>query len=313
MATRERVRAIAQLVEVFGESPSRLNDVYEILLANDVTLETFSGLAPETLSGRMLFSREQVDRFQECAIAAARISGRIDHPRLSVIAKGDVTWPARADCSPAREMMPWLTVFGDPSMLSAPAIGIGGSRNATPRSLEVTADLVRELVSRDRVVVSGGARGVDAAAHQTALVHGGRTVVVLAQGLGTFQIPSHWWRQIERGRLAVVSEFSPAAGWESHRALQRNATAARLSDAFVVIQAEEMSGTLSAGRSALRVRRPLYVTTRVGSFAGNDQLLAAGGRPLAMPDDGKLAPDALDAMLRHGPETGQASGQMRLF
>lgn len=312
-----RLRAVVQLVAAFGDQAPALNGIADVLTAHHVTLAEASFLGQDELAGRLLVSPEQARRFVAAAATADRVAGKLASPYLSVIARGDAAWPVRGDCPPASGMMPWLLVLGDVSLLSAPAVAFGGSRQATSRSLEITADLVRELVRHERVIVSGGAHGVDAAAHRTALAHGGRTIVVLAQGLGTFPVPAHWWPLIEQGQLAVVSEFSPVAGWEAHQALQRNGTMARLGDGFVVIQAEPMSGTLSAGRSALRLRRPLHVVVQsdagAESFAGNEQLLAGGGLPLLASGDVSWVASAIDSVLGTRPKTVTLPDQMRLL
>jgi predicted Rossmann fold nucleotide-binding protein DprA/Smf involved in DNA uptake len=166
-------------------------------------------------------------------------------------------------------------------------------------------------------IVSGGARGIDSVAHGAALECGGKTIVVLAQGIATFQVPPQWQEPIGQGRLAIVSEFAPFAGWESHQALQRNATAVRLSDAFLVVQAEAKSGTSSAGRSALRLKRPLHVVSQTGEraerFDGNEQLIREGGIPLPVTVDRPIRSDVMTTLLASGPAVEVVPGQMRLF
>jgi len=320
MPTLNRLRALVQLVETFGEDSSTLNEICAIFKATGIEIDAIPSIPTDMFMNRLLFSPEQASRLCDALPEADRVARRIDSPWLSVILRGDALWPEIVDIEP-RAMMPWLTVLGDASVLSAPAVGVVGSRQATGRRVEITADMVRGLVSRGMVIVSGGARGIDTAAHRAALDHGGRTIVVLAQGLGTFPVPSHWWPLIERGQLIVVSEFSPADGWDSHRALQRNSTIVRLSVALLVIQAGEMSGTLNAGRSALRLKRPLFVVTHPNSnferFAGNDRLIAAGGVPLNVPSVGVLPPSVLDmvagADVEPAQEHGHSVGQMRLL
>lgn len=315
--TRERVRAIVQLQSAFGETAERLNSVVEMFAANDVEFDDVTSLTRKALVERVFISSGDADRFINAEEIASKIADRIDYERLSVIVRGDASWPTQTNCHPAAEMMPWLFVLGGISLLEGPAIGIGGSRQATSRSLEISEYLVRELVSRDVVVVSGGARGVDAAAHRTALEHGGKTVVVLAQGIGTFQMPHHWWSSIDRGQLAVVSEFEPMAGWESHQALQRNGTVVRLGETFLVVQAEEKSGTFSAGNSALRMKRPLHVVTQSGPgaerFAGSEQLIANGGWPLTVPIGCRSLEDVVNGLLDQRSATEAPLDQMPLF
>lgn len=219
---------------------------------------------------------------------------RLRTGHLSVITRLDSGWSPRLRRQFSGSVMPWLFVVGEPSLLCSRSIGIGGSRDATARSLELTRELSLRLAERGVVIVSGGARGVDGAAHRAALSVGGKTIVVLAQGIGTFQISDHWHGWIERGSLTIVSKFAPMDEWESFRALQRNATVGRLGEAFLVVQAGLKSGTLSAGQSALRSKVPLYVIAQTGanaeSFHGNEQLVREGGVALRIAPE----PSSLD-------------------
>jgi predicted Rossmann fold nucleotide-binding protein DprA/Smf involved in DNA uptake len=272
---RERIRAILQLDAVFQGVAPRLNDVFDTLALHGMSLEKLSSCTVQDLTGRFFFSPEQAGHFIEVGNRVEPLIDRIPATRLSVITRADSCWPANVRRNPVAEMVPWLFVIGDPGLLGSKTIGIGGSRDATARTLEITRELASHAVMRGATIVNGGARGVDSVAHQAALEHDGKTVVVLAQGIATFQVPPHWWEPIGLGKLAVVSEFGPFAAWEAHQALQRNGTAVRLSDAFVVVQAERKSGTSSAGRSALRMKRPLFVVSQTGEgaerFAGSEQ------------------------------------------
>jgi DNA protecting protein DprA len=314
---RDRIRTILQLDAVFQGVVPRLNDIFDTLALHGMALQELSSCTVQDLTGRFFFSPEQARVFIEAGAWAEPLIDRIPATRLSVITRADSSWPANVRCNPAAEMVPWLFVIGDPGLLGSRAIGIGGSRDATARTLEITRELTSHAVLRGATIVSGGARGVDSVAHQAALEHGGKTVVVLAQGIATFQVPHDWWEPIGLGRLAVVSEFTPFAAWEAHQALQRNGAAVRLSDAFVVVQAEAKSGTFSAGRSALRMKRPLFVVTQTGEgaerFAGSEQLIAGGGMSLTVPVDRPMPTGVVDTLLERSPATGVPPGQMRLF
>lgn len=314
---RERIRSIVQLDAMFQSDPVRLNDVFDTLAIQGMLLEDLAACTCQDLVSRIYFSPEQAERFVDAAALADRVAGQMDHARFTLITRADAAWPGRVRCPPANGMMPWLFLAGDLRLLDSHAIGVGGSRNATSRSLDITRMLVEQCVQRGVSVISGGARGIDDAAHRTALEHDGITVVVLAQGIGTFTIPSNWRIPIEQGRLVVVSEFSPFAGWESHQAIQRNGTVVRLSEAFVVVQAELKSGTSSAGRSALRMKRPLHVVSQAGPgaerFEGSEQLIADGGTPLTIPLGLPFPAGAVDALLETSPATEATPDQMRLF
>ena len=140
------------------------------------------------------------------------------------------------------------------------AVAIVGTRRADPEALDFTTELARQLAEAGCVVVSGGALGIDAAAHRGALLGAGRTVAVLASGLVTPYPPSHgplFEKISEDG--ALVTEAPDAAVVEGFRFLHRNRLIAALARATIVVQAPKRSGTLSTAAFAQKLGRPLWV------------------------------------------------------
>lgn len=314
---RKRNQVILQLEAALNGNLRLLNDVIDAVALTGVLLDELRSWSVPDLVGRLLMTRDQAIRFHTAEAHARELSDRLALPYPSVVTRMDEHWPDRIADAARDVMAPWLYMVGDPALLQRHTVGIVGSRDATPGSLHIAGQLAGQVVARDAVVVSGGARGVDSAAHRAALERGGRTVVVLAQGVGTFSIPTHWWRWVERGELTVLSEFSPYAPWESFRALQRNGTIARLSSSFVVVQAETMSGTLSAGRAALRLKRPLFVVEQTGigaeRFSGSNELIASGASPLPIGVGVPLDSAVVDTLLKPSISAPPSPIQTRMF
>ncbi len=163
-------------------------------------------------------------------------------------------------------------------------VAIVGARRADPYGRELAVRLARRVVSAGRHVVSGGAFGVDAAAHAGALDAGGETVVVLGSGLDRPSPAAH--RELfgrAAGAGAVVSPFpcdTRAGRWTFPR---RNPWIADLACAVVVVQASAVSGALYTARAGLELGRPVFVVP--GAFdnplhAGCHLLVAEGARLL---------------------------------
>lgn len=154
-----------------------------------------------------------------------------------------------------------LWVQGDTSLLTQGArVSIVGSRKASAIGLRRAAKLSRMLVQQGVTVVSGLAEGIDAAAHIHAMEGGGRTVAVLGTPLDkTFPAAHRDLQQRIMQEHLAVSQFAP--GQTTHRSCfpMRNRTMALISDATVIIEAGERSGTMHQGWEALRLGRPLYV------------------------------------------------------
>jgi DNA processing protein len=185
------------------------------------------------------------------------------------------------------------------SMPEARAVAIVGTRAADPEQLAFTRRLAAELAGAGIVVVSGGALGIDAAAHRGALDVDGITVAVLASSLVHAYPPEHvaLFEQIaERGALLCEHEDVPA---QRGRFLQRNRLVAAMTDATVVVQAPVQSGALSTAAIARQLGRHVLAVPSAPwdlRSAGSTALLAAGARVC------RGARDVLDALELAPPE-----------
>src|SRR5262249_37149612 len=129
----------------------------------------------------------------------------------------------------------------------------------------------------------GYACGVDMRAHTVALASGGRTTIVLAEGVLGFRIRPEIEAAWSWDRACVVSEFAAKAPWSAGNAMQRNRTIIGLSRAMILIEARATGGSISAGRDALAARVPLFAAEYDGmpeTAVGNRELIAHGATPL---------------------------------
>jgi DNA processing protein len=153
-----------------------------------------------------------------------------------------------------------LFVAGDVSLLRAsPRVSVVGARRASARGLSTARSLSAWLVERGVIIVSGLAEGVDTIAHQTA-ADVGRTIAVLGTALSdVFPAKNRALQlRIMREHLAV-SQFAPGMPSRPANFPMRNRTMALLSDATIIVEAGEKSGSLHQGWEALRLGRPLFV------------------------------------------------------
>ncbi len=160
-----------------------------------------------------------------------------------------------------------LFTAGDVSLLRrSPRVSVVGSRNATSEALRRTRVLARSLVDHGMIVVSGLAIGIDTVAHETALEFGGHTVAVLGTSLEEFFPPQNRALQerLMRDELAV-SQFPPGAPIQPKNFPLRNRTMALLSDATIIVEAAEKSGTVHQGWEALRLGRLLFIMENVAT------------------------------------------------
>lgn len=149
-----------------------------------------------------------------------------------------------------------LWVRGRPLPPGAPGVAVVGARDATAYGTAVAVDLGSSLADAGAVVVSGGALGIDAAAHRGALVAGGHTVAVLACGIDVAYPRAHadlLDRIAEDGLL--VSELPPGSTPTRHGFLIRNRIVAALSSGTVVVEAALRSGALNTASWAQALLR----------------------------------------------------------
>ncbi len=203
-----------------------------------------------------------------------------------------------------------LWIDGDPTALSSPLVALIGTRDADPVGVALTRAMASELARADVRVLSGGALGIDAAAHRGALQAKGRTVVVLPSGLGHWYPKRHeaLYKQVLAAGGALVSQFPPETPPTQWTFPRRNELLAALADVVVVIQAPVTSGALLAAESARKLgRRVMAVPAAPGDRrgAGCVQLLRSGALPCAGADDVLAALAA-----REGPLGAWASARV---
>lgn len=212
---------------------------------------------------------------------------------VGVVLLGDESYPSRlrALTSPP----PVLYFWGNLDLTAEPAVGMCGSRHASGIGLRAAGVSGQEVAGHSMTVVSGYAKGVDTETHLAALRSGGRTIIVLAEGISHFRVKRVFQGvEFDRRRVLVLSQFPPAQPWTAGGAMTRNGVIVALGQALIVVEAGDKGGTLAAGMQALEIGRPLLVLDfNGGTPAGNRLLIERGGHPIATPSELRAALDEL--------------------
>jgi DNA processing protein len=156
-----------------------------------------------------------------------------------------------------------VRLFGVGNMevpLPSPRVAIVGSRKASPEGLKVAKDIAKALVKKGVIIVSGLAEGIDTVAHATAIEEGGRTIAVLGTPLNRVYPRSNFQLQkmIMENHIAI-SQFPIGLPTRPKNFVLRNRTMALISQASIIVEAGETSGSLHQGWEALRLGRPLFI------------------------------------------------------
>lgn len=234
LAERGAVEALEWLASGSTAMPAALGDAAAWRGARERWLPRLAGLDP----------RREMD-------VLARLGGRVVLP-------GDPDWPLGLD-DLGVDRPPCLWVRGGrlrPRLDRS--VAVVGSRAGTAYGEHVAADIAAGLVDRSVAVVSGGAYGIDAAAHRGALAARGCTVAVLAGGVDRFYPAGNadLLAAIE-GAGAVVAEVPPGSAPMRSRFLSRNRLIAAMTRGTVVVEAAWRSGALSTAARAAALLRPV--------------------------------------------------------
>jgi DNA processing protein len=265
---------VQRLVERYGSAAE--------VLRRPVSELTHSGLVPEAcaaeLSDKNLLARADQQRAQAEKEGASVLT--LASPEYPPYLK-EIFGPP-----------PVIFVRGDVSVFSRHAVAIVGTRHPTPYGKTVTPALIRELLERGLVIVSGLAMGIDTIAHQACLENKGRTVAVLGCGIDQLYPKTNvpFAEKICAGGGAVVSEFPMGTPPEPFRFPRRNRIISGLSAGVVVVEGGEKSGSLitahyalQQGRDVFAVPGPVTSSLSTGPFMliKNGAIPARSGREIA--------------------------------
>jgi DNA processing protein len=182
------------------------------------------------------------------------VAARLEALEFQFVDPDDREWPFTD--SPPDPPCAWLFAAGrplpPPTQAGRKAVAVVGGRRASPLRRHAARQLAGTLAAAGCVVVSGGAAGVDTAAHRGALAAGGHTVAVLGCGLDVAYPKGNaeLLTGLRRGEGTLLSEFPPGTPPRPGHFIPRNRLIAALAAAVVVVEAREQSGSLSTARAA---------------------------------------------------------------
>jgi DNA processing protein len=263
--TDARRRALTALSFLADPGDPVLGALLRLRAAEDIAAAV---TAPDPALAASLATRREVPGLRRAAERWRTRIGQLPTPArlaawqgsgLRLIIPGDPEWPTQLDdLGDARPLLLWLRGCADLRFACLSSVSVVGARAASAYGSHVAADLGASLAERGFTVISGGAFGVDSAAHRGALAAEGLTVAVLASGLSSLYPRGHHELFAAIGAAgALVSEVPPDRAPTRPGFLVRNRIIAALSRGTVVVEAALRSGALSTARHARELRRPV--------------------------------------------------------
>jgi DNA processing protein len=213
------------------------------------------------------------DRWREVDAQLARL----DRNRGRLVTWDDASYPELL--RQIHDPPLFLYVLGELTAQDTSAVAVVGSRDASPYGRSMTAAIGEGLANHGVTVVSGLARGIDAAAHEAALRGGGRTLAVLGSGIDVVYPSEHHRLHMRIAQTgAVVSEYPMGTQPDAENFPARNRIISGLSLGTVVVEATERSGSLITAQCAVEQGREVFaVPGPVGARTrGTHQLLRQG-------------------------------------
>jgi DNA processing protein len=272
-------RTLLKLIHAFGAPDAVLGATTGDLIAAGCSPE----LAESIRRGPESSIRRQIDR-------QVKIVGRL---KIQTITLFDRSYPARLKTIP--DPPPLLYVSGSLSPKDEVAVAIVGGRRATPSGRLITEEIARDLAGCGVTIVSGLARGIDAAAHRGALMHKGRTIAVLGCGIDrTYPSEHHTLRRNIESHGAVISELPIGAAPQSHHFPRRNRIISGLTLGVLVGEAATDSGSLITAKLALEQGREVFAipgSVKEEACRGSNRLIKEGAKLI------EGAQDILDEIL----------------
>jgi len=280
---RERLIALNLVPEIGSARVRRLLEAFETLerlwQASASELQQVEGIGPILAERLLAGCRDARLVYHEMALAQRH--------GVTILALGDEAYPARL-----KEIHdPPLALYQRGTWMERDAIAIGivGARRASFYGQQVSERLAYDLALRGVTIVSGLARGIDAAAHRGALKAGGRTIAVLGSGLNQIYPPEHAELATQVAAQGILlSEYPMTAEPLPHHFPQRNRLISGLSLGVVVVEATQRSGALITADCALEQGRDVFaVPGHIDSPAsrGTHHLLKQGAKLVTSVDD----------------------------
>lgn len=218
----------------------------------------FNHALPSKVAQQEGFPETEIDNIKH------KVAELLAYHKFSALFYEDFEYPERL--KDAKHPIEVLYYQGALDLLSSRSVAIVGARKASEEGIRRARKLARMLVQHDFTVMSGLAQGIDTAAHKAAIEAGGRTIAVIGTALNASYPPENSELQEEIARCHLLISQVPFCRYsrQDYRMNrfffpERNKTMSALSEASIIVEASESSGSLTQATAAIEQGRKLFI------------------------------------------------------
>ena len=252
----------------------------------------------------------QADRFLRLLDRSASLSFEIskyESMGITVQTRADAAYPKKLKEKLGNACPPLFYAAGDPTIAAQSAIGFVGSRSIGESDILFTQSAVRNVLNNGHIIVSGGAKGCDSIAEETALDAGGAAIAYLSDSMMRKLRNAKTLQAVQQGKLLLLSVVKPDAGFNTGVAMMRNKYIYAQSEATVIVKSDyNKGGTWNGATENLRNQWALTLCRNHLSYPGNKALIEKGAIPVDDDWDGSIQAFA-------EKETQESVQQLSLF
>lgn len=272
--------------------PKEYSAFAALLRSRQMDPETILRFGKQDFMQLLDMTEEQAERFLRLLDRSASLSFEIskyESMGISILTRADAAYPKKLKEKLANACPPLFYTAGDPAIAARSAIGFVGSRFIGDNDILFVQSAVRNVLKNGHMIVSGGAKGCDSIAEETALDAGGAAIAYLSDSMLRKLRNAKTLQAVQRGALLLLSVAKPDAGFHTGIAMMRNRYIYAQSEATLIVKSDyNKGGTWSGAVENLRNRWALTLCRNHLSYPGNKALIEKGAIPVDDDWDGSI-------------------------
>jgi predicted Rossmann fold nucleotide-binding protein DprA/Smf involved in DNA uptake len=272
------------------KNEDKMNLIIQFYHDKKMSIEDFFGLSEECLKDDFQLNDRQVNDLQKVKSSLANyafMAENLQNSGIEVIPVVSSEYSKTLKENLKKSAPPVLYIKGNKQIMQEKSVAIVGSRDAAEVALNFADNIAKQAGKEWKVVVSGFAKGVDKQALDSAIACKGQSIIVLPQGIMTFESGfKAYYKQIIDGDVLVLSTFHPKAGWGKDLAMARNPIIYGLAKEIYVAESkpsknrqgkETKGGTYAGVMDGLKKGRIIYVRKPDASEKNDNNFLIQNG------------------------------------